>query len=197
MVPTFKQVYRAYQNKGYRIYNNESGFDLNIGGVRTDNRDPNKFDDFVFQFYRMYNQWIFNLFVATTDPGLYWLENPMNTKGTAILVPGQYKSAFRIGKHRNKYIALVQNVSLPVYRDNNKDRILDYDRMPIDVGWHGINIHRAGATRKSIQVDKWSAGCQVLADPLQYDFFISVCKKGAEVFGNSFTYTLLEEKDLL
>lgn len=196
MVPTFDRVFNAYKKKGYRIYDNEAGFDLNIGGIRTDSREPNKFDDFVFQFYRANGQWIFNLFIATTDPGLYWLENPMNIKGTAILVPGQYKGGFKIGKHKGKYECLVQKIALPVYRDNNNDRVLDYGKMPIDTGFHGIHIHRASASHKSVQVDKWSAGCQVLADPLQFGLFMSTCRKGAKAFGDSFTYTLLEEKDL-
>ena len=49
-----------------------------------------------------------------------------------------------------------------VYRGNNKDNKVDAGG-PIDSGWHGINIHRASSSWQSKQVNKWSAGCQVLA----------------------------------
>ena len=42
----------------------------------------------------------------------------------------------------------------------------------------------------------YSAGCQVFADPKDFAKFIELCKKQSTLYGNSFTYTLLDEKDL-
>ena len=123
--PTLENILSVMENKGYRIFRNESGFDLNIVGISTKELQANRFNDFITLFYRMHGEWIFNVFKCTTDPGAYWLENPMSGMGTAILKEGQYRKAFRIGKHKNKYLALVQNVPLTVIRDANRDIKLD------------------------------------------------------------------------
>ena len=72
-------------------------------------------------------------------------------KGTAVLVPGQHRRCYKLGRHQGKYEALVQAEVLQVYRDNNKDTKVDAGG-PIDSGWHGINIHRASSNWQSKQV---------------------------------------------
>ena len=47
---------------------------------------------------------------CTTLPGLYWLENPMNSKGCAILKEGQYKGVYEIDLHNGKYEAICQRL---------------------------------------------------------------------------------------
>ncbi len=195
--PNLEDILNVMEKKGYKLYNNESGFDLNIVGIRTRELKANRFDDFITVFYRMNGEWIFNPFKCTTDPGAYWLNNPekMSALGTAILKEGQYPKAYRLGRHRGKYPALVQNTPLTVVRDANRDNVLDLDSGKEETGFFGINIHRASANHESIQVDKWSAGCQVICDPNQFAFFLKLCRQGKEAFGNSFTYTLLNEAD--
>ena len=63
-------------------------------------------------------------------------------------------------------------------------------------GIYAINIYRANAHRPSVQVGKWSAGCQVVHDPDHFAFLLALAERGRKRFGNSFTYTLLEEEDL-
>jgi hypothetical protein len=63
-------------------------------------------------------------------------------------------------------------------------------------GIYGINIHRASGTGVSLRVDKWSAGCQVLADSADFSNLIYLCKVAEKRYGNSFTYTLIESKDI-
>ncbi len=193
--PTLETTLSAMGNKGYRIFRNETGFDLNIVGIRTKELQANRFDDFLTIFYRIHGEWLFNVFKCTTDPGAYWLKNPMSGKGTAILKEGQYRNAYRVGKHRGQYEALVQNSPLTVIRDVTRDKKLDLKSGHEETGMFGINIHRASKFHESIQVDKWSAGCQVICDPAQYQFFMKLCRLGRESFGNSFTYTLLHELD--
>lgn len=60
----------------------------------------------------------------------------------------------------------------------------------------GINIHRAHQDYELETVDKYSAGCQVIQDPNEFDVFMGVVKKSAEIFGNKFTYTLINENDI-
>lgn len=196
-IPTLDGILRVMNRRGYKVFQNESGFDLNIVGIRSATIQANRFDDSIAVFYRMHGQWVFNAFQCTTDPGAYWLENPMSKLGTAILKEGRYRRAFMIGMHRGEYEALVQQVPLTVIRDANRDDVLDLDSGVEEVGMFGINVHRASAARQSIQVDKWSAGCQVFCDPYQFEFFMQLCRAGRAAFGNSFTYTLLNEKDFI
>jgi restriction endonuclease len=122
--------------------------------------------------------------------------NPAQRKGTAILVPGQYRGAYEIGLHRGKYQALCQRKPLKVYRDDNKNEIYDYDQSKLDEGLFGINIHKAGAFSK--RVDTWSAGCQVFASDTEFKSFMNYCNKQIENgHGKTFTYTLLKEEELV
>ena len=131
---------------------------------------------------------------ATTDPGIFWLENPSNIEGTAILFPGQYKDAYKLDLHNGNYLALCQRSgSVKVWRDNNKNRKFDPDKT--EKGMFGINIHKAGSD--STQVNKWSAGCQVFQKEDDFDKFILLCQGHQALYGNKFTYTLINEVDLI
>ena len=59
----------------------------------------------------------------------------------------------------------------------------------------GINIHKAGES--SIVVDGWSAGCQVLARSMDFRELMNIVNLAIPLWGDVFTYTLLEEKDLI
>jgi hypothetical protein len=172
-------------------------FDLNIIGVRTDDNSSNAFNDFLCVAYNDGFNNICRVYNVTTDPGVYYRKNPANVNGTAIVVPGQHRSGWQLGKHQGKYEAMVQKTEISVYRDADKDDQLDVEGSVVEKGFFGINCHRASAHNESKQVDKWSAGCQVHADPLQYDEFIALCKIAAEKWGNGFTYTLLKEDQVL
>ena len=182
---------------GYRIFTN-GAYNVNIIGVRTVGRVANKFDDFLHLVYKDDGgNWIDHKFSITTDAGTYWLENPSRVDGTASLVAGQYRGADLSGLHRGQYTALVQHgAAVKVYRDANRDNILDHDPESITSGYFGINIHRANASVESTNVEKWSAGCQVFKKVDDYNKFMQTCKDSAKIYGNSFTYTLIDEKDL-
>ena len=142
--------------------------------------------------------WTVKYWAATTDPGEFCLKNPEvygTEAGTAIVVPGQYRSAYKLDLHAGKYEALCQrNGKIQVYRDGNRDNILDMDTDTIQEGFFGCNIHKAGAN--SAQVDKWSAGCQVFARSKDFDELIELCHKQIEThptWAPTFTYTLITE----
>ena len=81
---------------------------------------------------------------------------------------------------------------MKVYRDANKD--MTYDESKTQEGIFGINIHKAGAD--STYVENWSEGCQVFKKSAEFDEFMKICKKAESIFGNSFTYTLIESSDI-
>jgi len=198
---TREQIENAMAEKGYRYF--KSGdLNLNIVGVRnseTKNRVTNAFDDCITLSYKLDSEWKFHCFKCTTDPGTHWVENLLNPNGVAILKPGQYRSSHKIGLHQGKYEALRQQKPLEVYRDNNQDGIYDCLEEDIDKGIFGINIHRATAKTggKSTRVDKWSAGCQVISSNDDFAVFMKICNQSKDLWGNSFTYTLIESKDII
>lgn len=188
---------QALSNKGYVFF--EGGlYNLNIVGIRNRARQSGKFDDLMLVVYKEDNNkdFVIESFPITTDAGTYWLKNPMNNNGTALLVPNQYRSCFEIGLHQGKYKSLIQCKPLSVYRDNNKDYIADYDPSTIETGIFGINIHRSNPNVSSQINDKWSAGCQVFQNPIHYMSFMQLCDKSSKLYGNKFTYTLLDQQDI-
>ena len=165
---TRDQIEATMKSKGFKYFTGGE-YDVNIIGIRnseTKNRVTNAFDDCVTISYKVEGEWQFHCFKATTDPGTHWVENVMNDKGVAILKPGQYRRSHKLRLHAGKYLALGQKENVTVYRDDNHDANYDLDESKTDTGLFGINIHRATgrAGGKSTRVDKWSAGCQVIAE---------------------------------
>ena len=170
-------------------------YNVNIIGIRSRVNRPNEFDDRMCVVFKDELGWVTRTWACTTDPGKYWLEHPSNVEGTAILVPDQYRGAYKIGKHRGQYDALVQRGGrVAVYRDSNRDMILNMDPENTQEGYFGINIHKAGAS--STQVNKWSAGCQVFANAEDFEEFMSICYAARNKWGEKFTYTLVDEPDM-
>ena len=195
----FNRIF-AVKAKSYKWFEN-GDYNLNIVGVRnseTLNKVTNKFDDHITVSYKIDGKWQFHCFDCTTDPGTHWVENVMNDKGVAILKPGQYRKSHKLRLHGGKYLALGQQNPVTVYRDDNRDDKYDLDESKTDTGIFGINIHRASKYegKKSTNVDKWSAGCQVIAANDDWHEFLDICQQAREVWSNNFTYTLIESKDL-
>jgi hypothetical protein len=199
--PTREQIKTTLKSKGYKWFEN-GDYNLNIVGVRnseTLNEVTNKFDDYITVSYKIGGEWQFHCFDCTTDPGTHWVENVMNDKGVAILKPGQYRSSHKLRLHGGKYLALGQQNPVTVYRDNNRDDKYDLDESKTDTGIFGINIHRASKYegKKSTNVDKWSAGCQVIAANDDWHEFLDICQQAREVWSNNFTYTLINSDDIV
>lgn len=162
---------------------------FNVVGWRNAFGTPDRFDDFIGVYWYEGSRWDRILWPATTQPGLHWMLQPLNPKGTAIMVPGQYKSTYILGSYKG-YTVLRQNRAVKVYRDNNRDSVFDEESSTIDEGLFGIHVHKAGLI--SILVGKWSAGCQVFKKAEDFKEFISICEQYRIPLDNQFTYTLLE-----
>jgi hypothetical protein len=188
-------IKKVLKKKGYVFFEN-GHYNLNIIGIRSNKKEAGSFDDFISCIYKdANNNWICLYWKATTDAGTYWLAKPMNEKGTALLVPNQYRGVYKIGLFKNRYKALVQSKPVKVYRDKNKDKIQDYDPSTIDEGFFGIQIHKSNPVFQSVINDKWSAGCQVFASAKDFNEFMNLVERSQSIWGDSFTYTLIEEKD--
>ena len=194
---TREQIEEAVKSKGYVWFADDAnkGHDVNIVGVRnssTGTKVTNVFDDNLTISFKENGEWKFFIWAATTDPGKKGVMEYHNKDGVARLVPNQYRGSHTIRLHQGKYEALGQAKNVKVYRDANKD--LNYDENKITEGLYGINIHKAG--QDSTWVENWSEGCQVFKRVKDFDEFMKICKKAAKLHGNSFTYTLIESKDI-
>ena len=177
----------------YNIY--DKPYQLNIVGVRNNTATPNKFDDILYAFWKDdKDKWEGAFYTITTDPGTFWLKNPMNKLGAAILKNGQYIDAYKIGLHRGEYKALIEQKPVTVIRDYDRNAVLDFNNGKQETGNFGINIHRAGSKGTTINVDKWSAGCQVFENAEDFAKFLVLAEKHSGLYGNNFTYTLVDER---
>lgn len=195
-------IEKTLKSKGYKWFDDTSnkGYDVNIVGVRNSepgSRVTNVFDDFLTISYKEDGEWKFYAWSATTDPGKKAVLQFSNSRGVAILVPGQYRGAYIIRKHSGKYDAVCQDRAVKVYRDKNKDMKFDMDPSTINEGIFGINIHRSNPNTESTYVENWSEGCQVFKRVKDFNLFMEICRKAAKIHGNRFSYTLLQSKELL
>jgi len=196
---TRQQIEHAVKVKGYSWFESNKDFDVNIVGIRnttTQNKVTNRFDDTMTLSYKVNGVWQFHQWICTTDPGItYTTQRLLSPLGVARLVPNQYRGAYQIGLHQGKYEALVQRKPVKVYRDANKD--LKFDETKIEEGLFGINIHRSSPTGISTVIEGWSAGCQVFSNIRDFRQFMQIMNRAKDVFGNNFTYTLIESKDII
>jgi len=71
--------------------------------------------------------------------------------------------------------------------------VIDPDKSKVYSGFFGINIHHASYSGTSTQVNKWSAGCQVIANIKDFDRLMGLSEKQLQYHPTwtAFTYTLL------
>lgn len=179
----------------HHVVFSSGAYDLNLIGLRSSSDASNLFDDVLVAMYLDEGgEWRVERFAFTSDPGRPWLEKPMREAGCAIIVPGQYRSVWTFGLHKGKYEALVQIGEFKVWRDNNRDGVIDRTGLVHTSVNGGINLHKAGAN--SQVVGEWSAGCQVLKRSADFDRVMELAHKQKDAGkGSKFTYTLIDVGD--
>ena len=137
------------QSAGLPIFPNQ--YDPNWIVIRSKTGKPDEFDGLSTLSWTESGAWKTVSIRAATRPGTYYLQNPMNLNGTALVVPGRNRLSHKLGMHQGKTPALVQFNEVLVRRDNDRDVILD----PADGTWDdasGINHHECSDPR-------YLAGC--------------------------------------
>jgi hypothetical protein len=184
------------KRNGWKVFHRP--FELNIIGLRKNTIQSNRFDDELHVIYKDDKGQVHNfIYKITTDPGTYWLTHPSLPKGTAILKQGQYLNAYGLGFHKGKYKALVQQKPVTIFRDYDRDATLDFNNGNEERGIFGINIHRAAAAGSTKVIDKYSAGCQVFENADEFKEFIGLCEQHRALYGNTFTYSLVDFRSLI
>ncbi len=197
---TYKSIKEAMEKKGYKFF--LKPFSINIIGIRF-TINTNLFDDFMCVLY-LDDKGVehIEIFPCTTEPGEFYLTKPFDGKSTKILKEDQYPGAYVLGLHGRSsghpYRALEQVKPMTYYVDSNKDKIADIGpTTPTATVVAKSNIHHASDKWVSVNVDNWSACCQVITGPKNWYRFVQLCEKAAELYGNSFTYTLLNKADIV
>lgn len=179
-------------------------YDVNLFGIRR-KTNADSFDDLLGCVWHYKGQPNIIMASGTTDPGHAARKDPSNTKGVAILKEGHYKGCWQLDWEggRRQYPHLNQVGKVTVYRDNNKDTLLDLQTCPTESGFFGIEMHRENAKdlHDSTIVGRWSEGCQVWQSSIAYDAVMRVCRAQKDFYAgkswsDKFSYTLLLESDL-
>lgn len=116
--------------------------------------------------------WTSRVWPCVTRPGLRYVREPMNPKGTATLEPGQYRRSHRRGLHHGRP-ALVQVRPVTVRRSSG-----------LDVGLFGVNVHDVADPNDL-------AGCMGLA-AAHRDELLAAFDRLAAVQGPDISLTLVE-----
>jgi len=172
-------VWRAMENKGYWIAR-VPGY-VNIAYVENSS-GPNQFNDLRVAFtVRGGAPFLIGKWEATTEPGRYYTDHPMNPKGAARIAFGQYK-AWKVGIHAGSHEALVQCGPLRVHRDLNGDysRVGDAEETGSSFG---INQHWGYDLPKD-DIGKASAGCLVGRTRAGHRRFMAILKQDPRYIAN-------------
>lgn len=155
--------------------------------IRTDQTFDNKFADIVVRF----NQGKADMVLpCSTTAGDFYVFNPLSVggiTGVAVAAEQQVIDSHQFVTSKTwkslwlgaPYFQQVRPIT--IYRDGNKDRIID--KKINQLGLYGINFHRAGL---GSFIDRWSAGCQVVPDKQWFE--------AIKIFtnGQSTNFTLFE-----
>ncbi|GEM_PF-1126126 len=191
----YQELKFAMEKRGYAFFD-RGEYNLNLFGIRSAAGLVNEFNDWLGVAYR--DEWgneQLQLFAGTTKPGGYYLKQGMlNAKGTAILIPGQYRGVWKLGRHKS-YEALEQlsSANFKVWRDHDKDGQFDYEG-PVYSDVSGLNLHTASFAKVSAKVGAYSAGCMVIQDPLDFKRLLLLVRKALRYYPNRFSFTLIEEE---
>ena len=79
-------------------------------------------------------------------------------------------------------------------RDYYRNAILDFYNGIKERGMFGINIHRARKTGTTYEIANHSAGCQVFQQASDLNFFMQLCEAHKRLYGNEFTYILIDKR---
>jgi len=191
---------KVFRKKGYVFFNGP--FNVNLIGIRAKERDIRKMSDrFLLVYEDHLCNWHAEILVGTTVPGEFYHYNYTNPDGLGIIVPGQYRGAFRKGKHKGRD-ALIQNTTFKVYRDSNKDGVIDKNVIKDAPPSCRFNFHHAKSSIHPHKIfikniGRFSEGCQVPANWVKYKMCFDIISYSMKLYNSkSITYTLLDEDDL-
>ena len=184
----------------------------NIIGIRTKIEVPDVFNDLLAIVYKENGVEVMKVFCITTDPGVFYQKNLLNSQGCAIVEPGQWLDAYSCGYHKGydgtkmnpktltpypAHRALILTGHIMIKRDADKDGVAGNSGVVVKGDGTGCNIHGAMRADVTRTIGPWSAGCQVFAAWKEKEAFMDICEKYRTFVHNKFTYTLIKEDQII
>lgn len=192
---TREHIMDVMSDKKHAIFQGDKNpYNLNYIGIRD---MGGQWNDQFNLFWKYKGIWSSVSWMGTTDPGAYYLKDPLNVKGTAIIPEGQHRGLYKMGKHRGRYKALIPARKLGVYRIPKGFTYADIDKLTdlkLDIGWHGTNSHRAHTEVEVRRIGRYSAGCQVTLNYLEYMMALYLWDQALKQWA-TLSYTILNVKD--
>ena len=179
-----KRLKGFLQRRGFELYTKP--MQLNIVGLR--NKDKSKSDE-LHVFYKINaRNWNYHVYELISDTAKVWKGKPSKTP--VLLLEGQYKEAYRIGKRDGKTDALLQVKPVEVVHNYDRDALFNNTTTGEQVS--GIDIICSTYTNDTLTISKAEEGCQVILGKENFDELMKLCAMQSQLYGNSFTYTLID-----
>lgn len=196
IAPSYEVMAGIYEYLQFPWY--AKPYDLNLFGIRNPNPKPDAWDDTIGIAFRDRNGYgRVAVWPGTTDPGLYYLQNPLTSSGCIIVDFGHHPKCYRRGLHRG-YKALKQVAPMRYLFDVNKDGVLDWNTSKRETSLRATNMHRGLENSIVATVGKFSAGCQVVQHPNDFAYLLSIVDLQAAWIGSDLlSYTVFNEADVL
>jgi hypothetical protein len=164
------------KRRGFELFTKP--FELNIVGLR--NKNPKTADE-IHVFYKINERnWNYHIYEGITDP-VVLLQGKTDS---LLLKEGQYRDCYSIGLYHDKVKALIQGKPVTVLKNYNRDSFLAEGKSV--TGLFQIDIIPASA------VEKTDRSSQLLLGDENFKEVMSLCEKHRELYGNSFTYSLID-----
>ncbi len=183
----------VFAKKGYVF---EEYYPNIIALRRSKDRQPDAWQDLLLVLWRRPDSiWQSRAYLCTTMPGVYFVQNPRNPKGSPMIAPGQYLNLFEpgvVGDHS----ALVQRGTITLYRDANKSGAIDAGD-PIDRGnSFGMNINNTKMDQEPATIGQWSEGNIVMPKKNERAELQRIYTTAYKSQGRRFALTLLTQDDM-
>jgi len=173
------------KRRGFEIFTRP--YELNIVGLR--NRNVRNADE-IHVFYKINSRnWNYHVYEAITDSATIWQGKAPYPLRPVLLAEGQYKGAYKLGKHKNTD-ALVEVKPVTVVRDLDRSSLMSAGTKTSEL--FGIDILAATEEGETISLDIQDEGCQLLLGDENFKEFLGYCGKHKELYGNEFSYSLID-----
>lgn len=201
---TFNQIQACYKKFGFRFFHSDvKNYNVNLWGIRSEDLETDEYNDVIGISWQHKGKVYHHVFKATTDPGLYYMKNPMSVNGSALMVHNQqYQGALMAGKHNpgkpTEHQAFRQIKPMKYWRDNDRNNYRDVEKGKIYEAIYYTNLHSRQPNKAMLAtIGKTSAGCQVVQSPKDFhSILIPIRDKAVSNWGPTFTYTLFFERDI-
>jgi hypothetical protein len=165
-----EKIVAVCKKRGYPLKTNGDYNIIGLEGVNPDgtanNDAPDQWNDCMallrFSGDRPVIDWIAQ---STTEPGRYYTDRPMDSRGAARLDTGYHPKLWSRGLHKS-YSAMAQTGPARLVRDRNRD-FLRNDAVTVE-SWRGINWHTTYGALNPHSIGRWSAGCCVTMNPTKF-----------------------------